>query len=197
MRTRNHPRNSATPPPWEVSPSGEDACRAAALVKPLMPSRLPQFSALEPRFGCPGPYKLPAGGKPPKGEDNPFAALVGGRGFAPSPSVGLPKVITNAQGPLACVGGWLRFLRPLAVCDQALPRPTEGEDTQSRTLLRFRALRWCFCCAGALFGLACFGSRLRAFAWLIGRTPRTAWAQSQRAGLVFAVSPGAGSRCER
>jgi hypothetical protein len=38
-----------------------------------------------------------------------------------------------------------RFLRPLAVCDQALPRPTEGEDTQSTpfALARFMAALMC------------------------------------------------------
>jgi hypothetical protein len=37
------------------------------------------------------------------------------------------------------LGVGFRFLRPLSTCDQALPRPTEGEDTQGE-----------LCCAGAL-----------------------------------------------
>ena len=32
-----------------------------------------------------------------------------------------------------------RCLRPPCTCDEASPRPTDGEDTQGRPLLRFRA----------------------------------------------------------
>jgi hypothetical protein len=51
-----------------------------------------------------------------------------------------------ARGNHACQGvrrafvGWLLFVGgPLDTHGWALPRPTEGEDTQSRTLLRWRA----------------------------------------------------------
>jgi hypothetical protein len=79
-------------------------------------------------FGC-SPTSVLAGRLTSQGEG--WLGFVGGWGLAPSPSLGLPEVITYAQGPLALVGGLFRFLRPLAACDQALPRPTEGEDTQS------------------------------------------------------------------
>jgi hypothetical protein len=49
---------------------------------------------------------MPAGGKPPKGEEQTRSRLSWVVGFAPSPSADLPEVITYAQGPLALEGGW-------------------------------------------------------------------------------------------
>jgi len=77
------------------------------------------------------------------------------RGFVSSPSVGLPEVITCARGPLVFVVVVFRFLRPPGACDEASPRPTDGEDTQATTLVRWRAFGVEVCRAGMF--LTCSG----------------------------------------
>jgi hypothetical protein len=89
--------------------------------------------------GC-GPARCPRRtGRPPRMRTRRVALGwgVGARALTLArPAVG-NHMRPGAAG--SALGAGFRFLRPLAACDQALPRPTEGEDTQRRSLVRWRA----------------------------------------------------------
>jgi hypothetical protein len=122
------PRDSRAPCPSSeggLPPAGTLVGPAA--LQSLVPSRLLQFSALEPDVDVLGPTSCPRRtGKPPSGED-PGSAFVGGMGLVSSPSIGLPEVTTGARGDpfrlrsgLVFAGGsprapvvWLRPGRPM------------------------------------------------------------------------------------
>jgi hypothetical protein len=89
--------------------------------------------------GC-GPTSCPRRtGRPPRMRTR-GAALGCGVG-ARALTLARPAVGNHMRPGAAgfALGAGFRFLRPLAACDQALPRPTEGEDTQRRSLVRWRA----------------------------------------------------------
>jgi hypothetical protein len=105
---------------------------------------------------CSWPYRLSL----PDGLTSQGGGVVGFGGWLgsrPHPRSACQEATTRVKGSvgfsgwLLCVGG------PLDTCGWALPRPTEGEDTQGRTLLRFRAF------LAALAGLSGAGAPSRWF----------------------------------
>jgi hypothetical protein len=129
-------------------------------------------------------------GKPPSDE--------GKSGSRPHPRSACPRVITCGQGPLAFRRGSLLFLRPLATCDEASPRPTEDEDTQraffcAGALRLLRALTGARSRSGALTGHASTfssvtGAGFRAGALTGGAFPRR---RTPRRGALIGVTSGA------